>query len=198
MEKLKSSFEDHLHHGIPASDILEKTVSFFSSKKALIFPSGYSRCSRELLRLSPSPDQDVTPLFWSERPSQTDLRIKTSQALDLNWSYVLAHLPRRKIALVCLFSLDFFPPKDKVIADFVNARISSQVVHWLWCTLACGNRAFRYNVFFSWRRMYYTVWPCSLLEDMHAKKNFISFLKIQCIIWLLLWWFFLIRCEKLA
>ncbi|ROI15561.1 hypothetical protein DPX16_2508 [Anabarilius grahami] len=63
VEKLKSSFEDHLHHGIPASDILEKTVSFFSSKKALIFPSGYSRCSRELLRLSPSPEQDVTPLF---------------------------------------------------------------------------------------------------------------------------------------
>ncbi|NP_001347484.1 uncharacterized protein LOC561947 [Danio rerio] len=64
VEKLKSSFEDHLlHQGVPASDILDKTVSFFSSKKALIFPSGYSRCSREILRLSPSADQDVTPLF---------------------------------------------------------------------------------------------------------------------------------------
>ncbi|KAA0707526.1 hypothetical protein E1301_Tti014904 [Triplophysa tibetana] len=63
MEKLKSMFEDHLHHGIPASDILDKTVSFLSVKRALLLHNGYSRGCREILRLSPSPEQDVTPLF---------------------------------------------------------------------------------------------------------------------------------------
>ncbi|XP_073732556.1 uncharacterized protein [Misgurnus anguillicaudatus] len=63
MEKLKSTFEDHLYHGIPASDILDKTVSFFSLKRPLLLHNGYSRCSRDILRLSPSVEKDVAPLF---------------------------------------------------------------------------------------------------------------------------------------
>ncbi|KAL6464928.1 hypothetical protein MHYP_G00272450 [Metynnis hypsauchen] len=62
VEKLKSTLEEHLHNGIPTSDLLEKTVSFFTMKKTMVFPSGYSRCTRDILRLFPSPTEDVAPL----------------------------------------------------------------------------------------------------------------------------------------
>ncbi|KAF5899189.1 S-isoprenylcysteine O-methyltransferase [Clarias magur] len=66
VEKLKSSLEEHLHNGIPTSDLLEKTVSFFTMRKALVFHNGYSRCTRDILRLCPSPTEDVTPLFFEQ------------------------------------------------------------------------------------------------------------------------------------
>ncbi|KAI5093356.1 hypothetical protein C0J45_16494, partial [Silurus meridionalis] len=66
VEKLKSSLEEHLHNGIPTSDLLEKTVSFFTMKKALVFHNGYSRCTRDILRRCPSPTEDVTPLFFEQ------------------------------------------------------------------------------------------------------------------------------------
>ncbi|KAI5623024.1 hypothetical protein C0J50_17531, partial [Silurus asotus] len=66
VEKLKSSLEEHLHNGIPTSDLLEKTVSFFNMKKALVFHNGYSRSTRDILRRCPSPTEDVTPLFFEQ------------------------------------------------------------------------------------------------------------------------------------
>ncbi|XP_076879389.1 uncharacterized protein LOC143527897 [Brachyhypopomus gauderio] len=65
VEKLKSSLE-HLHNGIPTSDLLEKTVSFFTLKKAFIFPNGYSRCIRDILQLVSSTTEDITPLMWQQ------------------------------------------------------------------------------------------------------------------------------------
>ncbi|KAG9260217.1 hypothetical protein AMEX_G26449 [Astyanax mexicanus] len=66
VEKLKLTLEEHLQNGIPASDLLEKTVSFFAMKKAVVFPGGYSRCTRDVLRMCPSPTEDVEPLFCQE------------------------------------------------------------------------------------------------------------------------------------
>ncbi|KPP59708.1 hypothetical protein Z043_122347 [Scleropages formosus] len=60
--RLKTTIEGHLQNGIPSPDIWEKTLSFLSVKKAPLFHNGYSRCSREALRLFPEPADDVAPL----------------------------------------------------------------------------------------------------------------------------------------
>ncbi|CAL8383504.1 unnamed protein product [Boreogadus saida] len=62
VEKLRVLIGGHLQNGIPAADILEKTVSFFTVRKALLSHNGYSRCTREFLRLSSASDEDVAPL----------------------------------------------------------------------------------------------------------------------------------------
>ncbi|CAL8336954.1 unnamed protein product [Merluccius merluccius] len=62
VEKLKVLIGEHLQNGNPASDILEKTVSFFTVRKAPLTHNGYSRCTREFLRLSSTSDEDVAPL----------------------------------------------------------------------------------------------------------------------------------------
>ncbi|XP_071752123.1 uncharacterized protein LOC139909084 [Centroberyx gerrardi] len=62
VEKLKALIGEHLQNGIPASDILEKTVSFFTLRKALLSHNGYSKYSREILRLFPASEEDVAPL----------------------------------------------------------------------------------------------------------------------------------------
>ncbi|KAL4597510.1 hypothetical protein GN956_G25978 [Arapaima gigas] len=65
--RLKSTIEDHLHGGgLPSPDIWEKTLSFLSVKKAPLFHNGYSRCSREALRLFPDPADDVAPLCYQQ------------------------------------------------------------------------------------------------------------------------------------
>lgn len=135
MEKLKSTFEDHLHHGIPASDILDKTVSFFSLKRALLLHSGYSRCSREILRLSLSPEQDVTPLFWCERPSQTELNKWST------WSYcVCKHIYLRGIQhFAC--SLWIFSPRMTFRCHCRSCCGSSQRV--LNCVLLVMHKSLR-------------------------------------------------------
>ncbi|KPP57375.1 hypothetical protein Z043_124913 [Scleropages formosus] len=63
VERLKETLEDHLRHGFPSLDIWEKTVSFFTLRKALLFHNGYSRCSRDVLRIFPAPVEDVAPLL---------------------------------------------------------------------------------------------------------------------------------------
>lgn len=66
MEKLKIVIGGHVQNGIPTSPIspiLEKTVSFFTPKKALVSPTGYSKCSRDMLRLFPAPEEDIVPLL---------------------------------------------------------------------------------------------------------------------------------------
>ncbi|KAG5274547.1 hypothetical protein AALO_G00137500 [Alosa alosa] len=63
VEKLRAALEEHLQNGVPTAEMLEKTVSLLTLKKALLFPNGYSRCSRDILRLFPSPDDDITPLL---------------------------------------------------------------------------------------------------------------------------------------
>uniref|UniRef100_A0A3B4UZV6 Si:ch73-21g5.7 n=1 Tax=Seriola dumerili TaxID=41447 RepID=A0A3B4UZV6_SERDU len=62
VEKLKALIEEHLHNGIPVSDILEKTKSFLTLRKALLSHSGYSKYSRDILRLFPDAEEDVAPL----------------------------------------------------------------------------------------------------------------------------------------
>ncbi|KAF3860238.1 hypothetical protein F7725_000493 [Dissostichus mawsoni] len=60
--RLRSALESQLNSGVSSADVWDKTVSFFTVKKALIFQNGYSKSSREALRLFPSPAEDVAPL----------------------------------------------------------------------------------------------------------------------------------------
>lgn len=60
--RLRSALEGQLNAGVSSSDVWDKTVSFFTVRKALIFHNGYNKSSREAMRLFPSPAEDVTPL----------------------------------------------------------------------------------------------------------------------------------------
>ena len=62
VEKLKAILAEHLQNGIPTSDLLEKTASFFTLRKALLSHNGYSKCSRDILRLFPDSEDDLAPL----------------------------------------------------------------------------------------------------------------------------------------
>lgn len=64
--KLCTALERQLSGGVSSSDVWNRTVSFFTVKKALIFPNGYNKSSREAMRLFPSPAEDVAPLCWQE------------------------------------------------------------------------------------------------------------------------------------
>ncbi|KAG7519464.1 hypothetical protein JOB18_009337 [Solea senegalensis] len=60
--RLRSVLESQLDSGVSSSDMWDKTVSFFAVKKALIFHNGFTKSSREALRLFPSSAEDVAPL----------------------------------------------------------------------------------------------------------------------------------------
>lgn len=60
--RLRSTLESHLSTGMSSSDVWDKTVSFFTVKAAFIFHNGYTKSSREAMRLFPSPSEDVSPL----------------------------------------------------------------------------------------------------------------------------------------
>uniref|UniRef100_UPI0037E80590 uncharacterized protein n=1 Tax=Semicossyphus pulcher TaxID=241346 RepID=UPI0037E80590 len=60
--RLRSALESQLLTGSSSSDVWDKTVSFFSVKKALIFHNGFTKSSRDAMRLFPSPAEDVAPL----------------------------------------------------------------------------------------------------------------------------------------
>lgn len=62
--RLRTALESQLNSGVSRSDMWDKTVSFFTVKKALIFHNGYNKTSREAMRLFPSPAEDVAPLCW--------------------------------------------------------------------------------------------------------------------------------------
>uniref|UniRef100_A0A3P8T7H2 Si:ch73-21g5.7 n=1 Tax=Amphiprion percula TaxID=161767 RepID=A0A3P8T7H2_AMPPE len=61
-ERIHSMLETQLNAGTSGSDMWDKTVSFFTLRKAFIFHNGYTRSSREAMRLFPSPAEDVAPL----------------------------------------------------------------------------------------------------------------------------------------
>lgn len=60
--RVRSALESQINAGVSSSDVWDKTVSFFTVKKALIFQNGFTKSSREALRLFPSPAEDVAPL----------------------------------------------------------------------------------------------------------------------------------------
>ncbi|KAI3369781.1 hypothetical protein L3Q82_024611 [Scortum barcoo] len=62
VEKLKALIGEHLQNGIPVSDILEKTKSLLTLRKALLTHNGYSKYSRDILRLFPEAEEDLAPL----------------------------------------------------------------------------------------------------------------------------------------
>ncbi|CAG5978243.1 unnamed protein product [Menidia menidia] len=62
VEKLKALVEEHLQNGFPISDMLEKTKSLLTLRKVLLSHSGYSKYSRDILRLFPNGEEDVAPL----------------------------------------------------------------------------------------------------------------------------------------
>lgn len=64
VEKLRALIEEHLQNGSPVADILEKTKSFLTLRKALLSHSGYSKYSRDILRLFPDAEEDLAPLCF--------------------------------------------------------------------------------------------------------------------------------------
>lgn len=62
MEKLKALIAEHLQNGLPVGEILEKTKSLLTLRRALLTHSGYSKYSRDILRLFPEAEDDVAPL----------------------------------------------------------------------------------------------------------------------------------------
>lgn len=64
VEKLKALIGEHLQNGIPVSDILEKTKSLLTLRKALLSHNGYSKYSRDILRLFPEEEDDLAPLCF--------------------------------------------------------------------------------------------------------------------------------------
>ncbi|KAK2851202.1 hypothetical protein Q5P01_007478 [Channa striata] len=60
--RLRTAVESQLNTGASRSEMWDKTVSFFTVKKALIFHNGYNQTSRTALRLLPSSAEDVAPL----------------------------------------------------------------------------------------------------------------------------------------
>lgn len=203
MEKLKSTFEDHLHHGIPASDLLDKTVSFFSLKRALLLHTGYSRCSREILRLAPSPEQDVTPLFWCKRPSQTELN-ETSRALDL--ILCVNTSTSEEYSTLLALSLDFEPLNDfEMSLQKFTACLTVHVMHnSLWkpscIAFTCYVFSLKSLLYFSLEEKFHLfleMLDCALLSRTCSLENNISILKIQCIILILISWLFINHCVLL-
>lgn len=64
VEKLKALIEEHMQNGISVSDIVEKTKSLLTLRKALLSHNGYSKYSRDILRLFPDAEDDLAPLCF--------------------------------------------------------------------------------------------------------------------------------------
>ncbi|AWP02185.1 Hypothetical protein SMAX5B_016421 [Scophthalmus maximus] len=67
VEKLKALVGEHLHAGagggtVPLAELLERTKSFLTLRRVLLSHDGYSRYSRDILRLLPDAEDDVAPL----------------------------------------------------------------------------------------------------------------------------------------
>ncbi|KAA0707529.1 hypothetical protein E1301_Tti014901 [Triplophysa tibetana] len=65
LEKLKCALGEYLQNGI-SSDILERAVSFITLKRVLLSHDGYSKYSRDILRLFPDDTEDVAELCSEE------------------------------------------------------------------------------------------------------------------------------------
>ncbi|KAG7478416.1 hypothetical protein MATL_G00080660 [Megalops atlanticus] len=66
VERLRTAVGVHLQNGVSSLDVWEKAVSLLAVKKAVLFHNGYSRYSRQTLRLSPTPCEDVAPLCFQQ------------------------------------------------------------------------------------------------------------------------------------
>jgi len=68
VEQMMGVLGQRMHNGVSPTDLWEKTLSFFIPKKTLLFHNGYSKYSRETLRLFPDSAEDVAPLCiqWQE------------------------------------------------------------------------------------------------------------------------------------
>ncbi|KAK9966879.1 hypothetical protein ABG768_003966 [Culter alburnus] len=66
LEKLKSALGEYLQNGIHTSDLLERAVSFITLKRVLLSHDGYSKYSRDILRLFPDHAEDVAALCSEE------------------------------------------------------------------------------------------------------------------------------------
>lgn len=61
-EKIRSALEGQLLAEASGPNVWDRTISFLSVKKAVIFHNGYNRSSREALRLFPRASEDTAPL----------------------------------------------------------------------------------------------------------------------------------------
>lgn len=101
LEKLRCALGEYLQNGIHTSDLLERAVSFITLKRVLLSHDGYSKYSRDLLRLFPDHTEDVAALCseeWTshehqEQNSHKRLNINTSSlsynGLNVNYNFIL-------------------------------------------------------------------------------------------------------------
>ncbi|KTG04732.1 hypothetical protein cypCar_00028911 [Cyprinus carpio] len=66
LEKLRCALGEYLQNGIHTSDLLERAVSFITLKRVLLSHDGYSKYSRDILRLFPDHTEDVAALCSEE------------------------------------------------------------------------------------------------------------------------------------
>ena len=113
VEKLKAILAEHLHNGIPTSDLLEKTASFFTLRKALLSYNGYSKCSRDILRLFPGSEDNLAPLCLQQWPGEQSLSglyaPGSATATDWDWDLTLLkrHWAALEIALILIYEDHF-------------------------------------------------------------------------------------------
>lgn len=72
--RLRTALESQLNNRVPCSDVWDKTVFFFTVKKALIFHNGYNKTSREAMKLFSSPAEDMAPLCWSGHMHEDNMK----------------------------------------------------------------------------------------------------------------------------
>ncbi|KAK7913438.1 hypothetical protein WMY93_013649 [Mugilogobius chulae] len=63
LDKLKALLEQHTQTGLSLSELLDKTLSLFTLRKTILLHNGYSKYSRDILRLFPDAEEDLCPLL---------------------------------------------------------------------------------------------------------------------------------------
>ncbi|KTF71707.1 hypothetical protein cypCar_00049233 [Cyprinus carpio] len=62
LEKLKCALREYLQNGMHTSDLLERVMSFITLKRVLLSYDGYSKYSRDILRIFPDHTEDEAAL----------------------------------------------------------------------------------------------------------------------------------------
>lgn len=129
VEQMMGVLEQRLHNPVSPTDLWEKTVSFFTPKKTLLFHNGYSKYSRETLRLFPDSAEDVAPLCiqqWQELvPWKRWKCICQILVWKKCWTELTLSTWNGSIILRSYFIL-FFPQQHNAEKSFVKTKLKSK------------------------------------------------------------------------
>lgn len=109
VEHIKTVLEVRLHSDVSHTHLWDKTVSFFTPKKTPIFHDGYSKYSRETLRLFPDPDEDVIPLCFQQWCTS---RLKDETTTTNSFTNTKASTVKVNILFNCFFFFCLFLLKN--------------------------------------------------------------------------------------